>query len=79
MLRIRYTLHVRRRMAQRGVREVDIEVTLSSPSNVCQTPEPSWRYERTMSDGRTLRVWTVDEVSESTVVVVKSTAWKGPE
>lgn len=64
-------------MAERGVREQDVEVTLSAPSNVCQTPEPSWMYERTMSDGRTLRVWIVEKTTDASPVVVKSTAWKG--
>lgn len=74
-MKITYTLHARRRMKQRGVREQDVEIILLLPDDMCQTPEPSVRYMRTMTDGRTLKVWTVPPDSD-TSRIVKSATWK---
>lgn len=75
---IAYSAHARRRMHQRGVSEQDVQVTLAHPDEVCETPENSFRYTRTMADGRTLKVWTVRPEQPSRVVV-KSVAWKGEQ
>lgn len=75
MKKIHYTAHVRRRMNQRGIREQDVAVTVEHPDSVERTPEPSWRYLRRMSDGRTLKVWVVDRSADP--LVVKSAAWHG--
>lgn len=78
MLTVRYSRHARQRMQQRGVREQDVEIALSHPDEVCQTPENSNRYMRTMTNGRTLKVWVaLPEVGENRVV--KSVAWKGED
>jgi len=70
--------HAKRRMLQRRVREVDIQIALEHPDDVCETPEPSNLYLRTMFDGRTLKVWTVlPEVGDDKTV--KSVAWKGED
>lgn len=76
--RIKYSGHARRRMAQRGVREQDVEITLLHPDEMCQTPEPSTRYMRTMLDGRTLKVWTNPDPEEDPLFV-RSVAWKGED
>ncbi len=63
-------------MQQRGVREEDVQIAVTHPDEICQTPENSNRYMRTMSDHRTLKVWiALPEVGEGRVV--KSVAWKG--
>lgn len=78
MLRVTYLGHARRRMAQRGVQEKDVEITLAHPDVVEVTPKNSHRYMRTMFDGRTLKVWvTLPEVGDHRQV--RSVAWKGED
>lgn len=76
-MNIVYTSHLKMRMRQRDIRQVDVEVTLSAPDSVCHTPKKSLKHERTMVDGRTLKVWTVYPQEDPEVWVVKSAAWKG--
>lgn len=73
-----YTSHARRRMVERRVREQDVQVTLDHPDEVCDTPDNSCRYTRTMTDGRTLKVWTVRR-EQASRVLVKSVAWRGEQ
>lgn len=72
-----YAVHARRRMRQRGVREVDVQVALSHPDEIRHTPRNSMLYLRTMTDGRTLKVWIVHPPRVHGETFVKSVAWKG--
>ena len=66
-------------MAQRGVTEAQVERVLASPSVTMATPKNSIRYEGTFPDGRTLKVWVVDNDDQTARKVVKSVAWKGED
>lgn len=63
-------------MRTRGIRQQDVEVTLAAPHEVCDTPEDSTRYTRTMTDGRTLKVWVLRPPLVPDQYFIKSTAWK---
>lgn len=62
-------------MAERDVSEHDVWVTLHHPDERRATADQSNVYLRTMTSGRTLKVWTVSP--EGTAEwVVKSVAWR---
>lgn len=75
LLEIQIIGHCRRRMKQRGVTEQQIELTVQHPNRTYPTPTPSTCYERTMTDGRTLKVW-VQVPETGSIRVVNSVAWK---
>jgi hypothetical protein len=43
------------------------------------TPKGSVQYQGTFPDGRTLKVWVVDNDDQTARKVVKSVAWKGED
>ena len=59
LLKLAYLAHARRRMDQR-LSEADVEITVNHPHEGAPTPKGSNRYMRTMSSGRSLKVWVAD-------------------
>lgn len=68
---IKYTLHARQRMRERGVAAVEIECVLAAPERTKPDHlQDSVRLERDF-DNRTLNVWVVAPWP----IIVKTTAW----
>lgn len=73
---VRYTLHAKERMQERGVTAKQIELVLARPDRSESDPhENSVRLERDF-DGRFLKVWVAEPWPPAGEVVIKSTAWR---
>lgn len=72
---LRFTRHLRERMALRGVTEAQVRATVADPDATRDTPQQSREFRKSFGD-RTLKVWVVWPPSGGSMVV-KSTAWKG--
>lgn len=71
------TDHVRKRMAQRGITEAEIDQVLLAPDVAEYDPnQQSIRLERRLS-ARVLKVWVVPPWPPQGRIIVKSAAWKG--
>lgn len=75
-MRLHLTRHVLQRMAERGIREVDIRAVLENPTSTWQDPgNESRNFRGTTSDGRSLRVCLVDPAPRNGVERVKTAMW----
>jgi hypothetical protein len=85
---LRFTLHAAERMAERGVRDVDVRATVADPDRIIATTyldrrvsageqgeRDSVRLEKDLP-GRTLKVWVPPDWRAQQPVAVKSVAWQ---
>ncbi len=76
MMNFDWTPHALDQMRARKITKQDVEVAVQNPDQVCHTPEDSWLYLRTMSNGRTLKVYVEDPLVNE-VAIIRTAVWKG--
>lgn len=76
-MNLRFTRHVRERMAQRRITKADVVNALTHYHSVENTPQNSVRYIGPGLNGDDLKVWIVQPGLSANPAIVKSAAWKG--